>query len=279
MSTDIDYLLEGSPTEVIAWQRKRDVWGDFVRGSRATIAQLEFTDQRCLDVFGQGFEVMQGAYNSDIAASAGTHDFDRCIDGFIPRVGWWDSQRFLRFTCLQFAYYRQPWQGFREHIHMCASHTYETRVGEWVPGQIADYYNHAFGLSGLHTPGSDTSPFPDPIVRFNYEKWKDSQMALSEPDKLWIKGELAKAADQGATLAVKRLLDEPIALPSGEILTVGQVLRRQGQTNDAVASVRADVLGVKQGVTQLGTKVNTSRQTIMGKLDEIDDQVGPPAVP
>lgn len=258
---DIDYLLEGDPREKIRWRRKDDVWGDPVFGSRATIAQLEDTNEKCLKRWGVGFEVLQGAYNSDVAASAGTHDFDKCIDGFIPRVDWWASQRFLRFTCQQFAYYRQKWQGFSNHIHMCSSHTYKTQVGVWVPGQITDYYNHAYGLAGLHAPGSDTSPFPDPITRFNYDQWKTDKMAIldSDIDKI-----------------VNRLLNTELTLSDGTTATVQLALRRAAQmpTNlETTAKSINDVTVAQSKATN--TKVTNSRAAIMAKLDELDSQVGP----
>ena len=36
-------------------------------------------------------------------------------------------------------------------------------VGVFVPGQLVDYFNHAFGLAGQHEPNSDKSWFPPDI--------------------------------------------------------------------------------------------------------------------
>lgn len=83
------------------------------------------------------------------------------MDVSIPGVGWWTGQRFLRahFGAFWFRHTgswasRSAWHfhGFPVGILK-----YGLPVGEFVPGQVTDYLNRAFGLAGQHTPGSDTS--------------------------------------------------------------------------------------------------------------------------
>jgi hypothetical protein len=130
--------------------------------------------------------IYQTCYHTGIAASAGTHDFDAVFDvwirgGVLGRDPW-RAQRFLR---------RHGWAAwFRHtgswanawHIHMVsippgltANPTADEverafarlgiRVGVYVPGQVDDYYAHAFGLAGQHRAGSDRSWFPNNINR------------------------------------------------------------------------------------------------------------------
>lgn len=123
--------------------------------------------------------IIQGAYNASVKASAGTHDYDCVLDVRIDGLTWPKAQAFLR-ACGWAAWWRTPAQGFSNHIHMVSIPPGLTfhpsparveaaftkagqRVGEFVPGQVADYYNHAFGLAGGHTTGSDTSWFPPNI--------------------------------------------------------------------------------------------------------------------
>jgi hypothetical protein len=248
--TDIDYLLEGDPRERVTWQRKLDVWGDPVFGSRATIAQLEWTNTLCIDEFGGlGFEVLQGGFNTDVPASAGTHDFDKCIDGFVAGKPLdFTTQRFLRGRCLWFGWLRLP-PKFGRHFHLCASHTYQTRVGAFVPGQINDYLATP-PKDGLAGDTLDPTWHPDPILRFDYNQWKADQMALTEK-------EIAAVAQASADKTVSKLLATKLTLSDGSEVTVGQALERAAKLP---AQLEAAV---------------PSRNAVMAKLDELDDQVGP----
>jgi hypothetical protein len=268
MSDDIDYLLDGDPRETIRWQRKADVWGDPVVGSRATIAQLEDTDQKCIAKYGHGVEILQGCFNTDVPASAGTHDFDRCVDMFIPRVDWLESQRFLRSPCLWMAWFRQPPTFSSKHIHGVASHRFLTRVGEFVPGQMDDYLATP-PRSGLKGHVVDSTWHPTPIVRFDYVQWKAEQMAVSDAD-------IAKIAAAAADKAVTKILASEIVLSNGEKVTVQLALRRAAQMPDALDAAQLVLTNaVDVSGKSTNTKVVNSRNAIMAKLDEIDTQVGP----
>ena len=126
-----------------------------------------------LKKYGQEIVIIQSAYNTTVRASAGTHDYDAVVDLWIPGVGWWEQQRFFRANGLG-CWYRHP-PKFGNHIHGFTLPAPEgkyrgddfamqgTKVGIYVPGQLEDYYKHAFGLAGMHTPGSDKSWFPKRI--------------------------------------------------------------------------------------------------------------------
>lgn len=116
-------------------------------------------------------EIAQGCYHTGVAASAGTHDKDGVIDFYVTGLDWWATQRFLRskgWGC----WYRHTgsWANSSQwHIHGISLGC-PGPLGIYVPGQIADYYNHAFGLVGQHTKGSDTSWFP-PNIASSIFRW------------------------------------------------------------------------------------------------------------
>lgn len=185
--------LDGSPinwvrppkaTTKVRWS-KRDMYGRYVTGSFRTICHLNRLNILAKKRFGVELVVIQPPYNTTVAASAGTHDKDACIDLYIPGVDWWVQQRFFRangFMC----WYRHP-PLFGNHIHGFTLAPAEGRnrsddwkvagfeVGKYVDGgytsagrkytssQVEDGYNHAFGLSGQHEPNSDKSWWPDDI--------------------------------------------------------------------------------------------------------------------
>ncbi|HEY2831425.1 MAG TPA: hypothetical protein VGJ14_03290 [Sporichthyaceae bacterium] len=171
-------------TVLVKWTRK-DVQGRAVKGSLRHICHLSRLNELATTKYGHGIEIIQPAFNTGVAASVGTHDFDMCVDLHIPGEGWWDQQRFFRANGLG-CWYRHP-PAFGNHIHGFTLPPREGRdvnddfktagfkVGKYVDGgwstqgkkttssQIGDYYHHAFGLAGKHTPNSDTSWFPRDI--------------------------------------------------------------------------------------------------------------------
>jgi hypothetical protein len=173
------------PTTLVKWARK-DVKGRTVKGSLRHICHLSRLNHLATARFGHGIEILQPAFSPGVAASAGTHDLDMCVDLHIPGVGWWEQQRFFRANGLG-CWYRHP-PAFGNHIHGFTLPPREGRdvsddfkmagfkVGKYVDGgwstegrritssQIGDYYAHAFGLSGKHTPNSDRSWFPRDIA-------------------------------------------------------------------------------------------------------------------
>lgn len=146
--------------------------GKTFRASERTFAHLDDTQRRLTAKHPKArLRVIQGCYSHG-SLSAGTHDFDAVLDveivgmpGLSAADRWSNSQKFLR-QCGWAAWWRHTGTWSRQstwHIHM-VSLGYETKVGEFVPGQVADYYRHALGLKGQHGSGSDGSWFPKDIA-------------------------------------------------------------------------------------------------------------------
>lgn len=182
--TLINWKNPPRPTTKVKWTKK-GIYGQVVTGSFRHICHLNRLNNLAIKKFGEQIEVIQTAYNSSIAASEGTHDFDATVDCYIPGVGWWTSQSFWRANGLG-GWYRYP-PMFSNHYHgftlppregdnvsddfdlrgfkvgVYVDGGYSTRGGLVTSSQIQDYYKRAFGLSGRHTPGSDNSWFPSNI--------------------------------------------------------------------------------------------------------------------
>lgn len=191
------------PTCKVRWYRD-DIYGDPVLGGLRTIAHLDWTDQQARREFGHGVEVIQGAFNTDVEASAGTHDFDGCIDFFVPQVDWWEQQSFFR-RCGWACWYRYP-PLFGRHCHGISLGC-PGRLGVYVPGQIDDYYRHALGLKGQHDTGADGSWFPPDIdsTIFDFPAWvRDQEDEV--PYRNWPKADRQQLAKDVAGEVVSQLL-------------------------------------------------------------------------
>jgi hypothetical protein len=178
------------PTVKVMWSKKT-IYGKPVKGSLRTICHFDRLNNLSIKVFDREIEIIQSPFNSDIEASAGTHDFDAVADVYIPGIGWWRQQRFFRangFGC----WYRHP-PLFGNHIHGFTLPPWVGKsrgddfaqngfkVGVWVPGQLEDYYKEAFGLADQHTPGSDNSWFPDNkrATIFNLRDYIENQRRIA----------------------------------------------------------------------------------------------------
>lgn len=165
------------------WQQTRQytIAGKTFRCSRRTYRHIQYTIGRLKEKHPTArMRIIQGAYNTTIRASAGTHDYDCTIDLEIIGLSWDRAQAFMRWTGWA-AWHRTRAQGFTgDHIHAISLPPSGTNtptltnivwqfrsrgleVGAFVPGQVDDYYNHALGLKGQHNAGSDRSPFPKDI--------------------------------------------------------------------------------------------------------------------
>lgn len=138
---------------------------------------------------GARLRIIQPCYNTGVARSAGTHDLDAVLDveidglpGATDEARWWAAQRFLR-ECGWAAWFRHTGEWADRdawHIHMISlppglstnptaadvDRAFEAiglRVGEFVPGQVDDYFAGALGLKGQHRAGVDHSWFPPNI--------------------------------------------------------------------------------------------------------------------
>lgn len=180
---ELIWRFKQKPTKTVIWS-KRDIYGRKVKGSLRTIAHLDRTNKLAKKRFGVEIQIIQPCYNTSVAASAGTHDYDACLDVRIPGVSWWTQQKFFRANGWG-AYYRSPAQGFSNHIHMFSlperegksvSDDYKVhgfKVGRFVDGgfstlgrqvassQIEDYYNHR---NALASHAHDSSWFPSNIT-------------------------------------------------------------------------------------------------------------------
>lgn len=154
------------------------VWGRTVTGKRAvmgrrTAAHLDATIIRLRKVAPDAeLRLLQSAYNTGVDASAGTHNLDAVNDWEIVGMGWWDAQAFMR-RCGWAAWYRHAPEFPAEHIHGISLGYGDAPVGVFVPGQVTDYYNHAFGLKDQHEPGCDKSWYPPDIdaTVFKYRRF------------------------------------------------------------------------------------------------------------
>lgn len=189
--------------------------GKVVTGCLFAIAALDQLSTNAKKQFGQPVHVIQPPYNTGVPASKGTHDKDFCMDWSIAGVPWLDQQWFGRqngWGC----WWRQPWQGFSEqHVHGFPlppdGHNFPTPVGIYVDGQdgnssqIVDYYDHSYGLKGMHVSGEDPTPFPKDITAtifdlnhyilnqeqdtMEYKDWSDESKTMFWEDArnaLWV---------------------------------------------------------------------------------------------
>jgi len=187
----IDWTKPPKPNDKVRWSKKT-TGGKAVTGSFRHICHLNRLNNLALRRYGREIEIIQSAYNTTVAASAGTHDYDATVDLYIPGVGWWEQQRFFRANGLG-CWYRHP-PLFGNHIHGFTLPVPEgkyrgddfkmqgTKVGVYVPGQLEDYYNHAFGLANQHRAGSDNSWFPKSIEAtvFDLDKYVARRARLAE---------------------------------------------------------------------------------------------------
>jgi hypothetical protein len=176
----------------IIYYSQPNIYGRKFKCTKRTAAHLDRTKDR-LEKRGKGkyLRIIQGCYNTSVEASAGTHDFDACLDVEISGMSWYEAQKFLRQNGWA-AWVRTPAQGFSYHIHMISLPPYMTRfiskVGVYVPGQVQQYYQHRSGLSGALP---DNTWFPDNIrgTVLNYrayilrQKIKDTRKTLTQLKK------------------------------------------------------------------------------------------------
>jgi hypothetical protein len=159
--------------------------GRKVKAGFRTLCHMNRLDYRATKQFGVGITVFQTPFSTSCAASVGTHDYDDVWDLWIHGVSAWDQQRYFRKSGFACWYRHAPL--FSNHIHgFTLPPNYGgpvaddfkqagIKVGKYVDGgfstqgslvtssQIVDYYSRAFGLSGKHGKGSDTSWFPQDI--------------------------------------------------------------------------------------------------------------------
>lgn len=212
-------------TKMVQWS-KRTISGRVVRGSLFFIAALDTMDRKAKARFGSGVDVIQPAYNTGVEASAGTHDWDNCIDWRILGVSALDAQRFARFECGMANWARFPWQGFSEHQHGFflppGGKVFPFKVGKYIDGgrslglsgyssQLTDYWNEAYGLKNMHEQSSDPTPFPTDAAKmagiFNLDRYIQKQREENMEYKDWSKESKQELVSDIAGAVAKRVLD------------------------------------------------------------------------
>lgn len=171
------------PTDMALWS-KRTTGGKEIRGSLRTICFIDRLDRLSVKIFGEPLSILQGPYNTTVAASAGTHDFDAVFDWWINGVDPWRQQRFGRAQGGA-TYYRYP-PRFGNHQHMLVLPPWSGKVrgddyadggfevGVYVPGQLSDYYQGRDGLAG-HAPDSSWRPPDIRATIFNLSKFIENR--------------------------------------------------------------------------------------------------------
>lgn len=223
--------------------------GDGVRftGSFRTCVHMKWMIEECQKKFGVPLHVIQPPYHQGVDISAGTHDYDACSDVWIPGVDGWSAQRWLRthgFGC----WFRHTgdWANPDDwHLHgftLPLGRRFGTKVGEWIPGQLDDYYNHAFGLVDMHTPGSDDSWYPANIdsTIFSVQHYVNRQQQKTEELTMEYKDWSKQSKQESAADVVDELLGRKVTVrtPDGagsEQLTVRQAI---GRAANSVAITR-----------------------------------------
>lgn len=179
--------------------------GTTFRAGRRTAAHLAWTDTRLREK-SKRLRILQPCYHTGVAASAGTHDGDGCVDVEVVGMSWEDGQAELRR--LGWAAWFRPYTPgvWPSHIHM-VSIGCPGPVGIYVPGQVDDYYRHALGLKGQHDSGDDPTWHPVDIdsTVFDYPAWIEEQ-PMTPDDKKWFSDLIdAKLAANNDTLVASVL--------------------------------------------------------------------------
>lgn len=165
----IDWRNPPAPTARVKWS-KTDMYGRAVTGSLRTIAFIDHLDTLARKKYNAPVVIIQPPYNSGVAASEGTHDYDACFDWYIPGVAWREQERFARANGMADWWRRPP--AFGNHQHgfplppregFTVSDDFKVggfKVGKYVDGgyslygrpvassQLEDYYEERTGLAG-----------------------------------------------------------------------------------------------------------------------------------
>lgn len=198
----INWRRPPKPTHMCSWSKKTTS-GRAIRGSFRTLCHMNRLNNLAVARFGVEIQVIQPDWNTTVAASAGTHDFDATWDLWIPGVDPWRQQRFFRANGLGGWMRKPPLFGWHYHgftlppregrsisddfkvhgfkVGIYVDGGYSSRGGLVTSSQIADYYSHAFGLSGQHTAGADRTWFPKNIEAtiFDLEKYVQRRALLA----------------------------------------------------------------------------------------------------
>lgn len=185
----INFENPPEPTKLVKWS-KTTIFGGRVQGSYRTIAHIDRLNNLAASRFNSAVAVIQSCYNTSVAASAGTHDYDAVLDVYIPGVNWWTQQRFFRANGFACWYRHCPEFCGNEHIHGMTipadGHDFRTRVGIYVPGQLSDYYNNRNGLAS-HSHDGTWHPSSIKATIFDLRAYNENQRAEDKVTKAKVK--------------------------------------------------------------------------------------------
>lgn len=201
MTTPPLILLTGDPLDRITFT----FGGMTSEATRRGFAHLwEFQRRVSIRVPNAFIRIIQPAYNTGVAISAGTHDKADVWDYEI--VGWddWYAESRLARSIGFADWVRNPKQNFSWHHHTISRGLPDHMYGDLVPGQLTDYNRHALGLRGAHEFMSDPQCANGHTVEplFNYQAWKARYTMLDSNDKEWLKKVIADESKDAVRAAL-----------------------------------------------------------------------------
>jgi hypothetical protein len=223
-SPPISALTE-DPTKVITV----NFGGKFFRCSQRTYAALLHMQARLSRKHPRArIRVIQPCYNTGVALSAGTHDFDATLDIQIVGLTWTETQWFAR-ECGWAAWWRHTgdWASPGAwHVHMTLLGAQEAgcEVGEFIPGQVDDYYHDRDGLAD-HLPDPTRHPVNISATVFRYASWLEANMQLTD-----------KQLDQIADRVITKLLATNVG-PDSDKVPIRTALYRASNVPDMIRTV------------------------------------------
>jgi hypothetical protein len=192
---------------------------------------------------GARIHVAQPCYNVGVDLSAGTHDKDAVLDFIIVGLTWLEAQAFLR---------RHGWTAWWRHtgdwadpalwhLHAISLAAFKAGcpVGDFIPGQVDDYYRHALGLVDGHDTGSDPTWHPADIdsTVFDYRHWfKQQEDAM--PFRDWPQADQDALTGAVADKVTAALLGSVVG-PATDAVTVKQSLYRASNVPDLARAILA----------------------------------------
>lgn len=222
--------------------------GRFFRCSQRTYAALlELQAAVARHKKGAFVVVIQGSYNTGVALSAGTHDFDATLDIKIVGFTWQEMQAFCRKMGWA-AWWRHTgsWaapSAFHIHMTLLGAQEAGCRVGVFIPGQVSDYYAHKSGLVG-HVPDPTWHPANIKATVFDYAIYLEDNMPLSDKD-------IKRIADAVAPAVVSAVLNATVG-PAEDPTKVRTALYRASNVPDLIRAKTKSA--VDQVVTKLTQK-------------------------
>jgi len=223
-------------------------------------------------------QVIQPPFHTGVGVSEGTHDKDACSDVRLVGLTWPEGQRWLRRRGFD-TWWRHTgdwadpsdWH-FHGFTHPVGGQKFATKVGIYIDGgysqngvvttssQLEDYQNQAFGLEGMHEPGSDRSWFPNkPYPTFDLSAYIRSKQEETMEYKDWSQqskrefaSDMAGLLDHAVTQGNRDLLSTQVSVRNNTNDGFMKVSLRQawGRAANATVLVRDKATDIKAILTQ-----------------------------